>query len=315
MVTRARPGLCVWIGAVVLGLAAATDLGVSAAGGPHGKIAFVRFSVSAGHPHIYSLTLGRKTAKRLPLIGPATEGPAWSPNGSMLAFVVGKNAPDSRDITGTVHLYVSTAGGRRLRRLTPSASRVGAATWSPDGNRLAVVKSAAKGNGSSLWIVRVDGGTAQRVTHGSIDLEPSWAPNGRTIAFLRVDPKTYQGGIWVVRPDGSGLHRILSRLKNVSEPVWSPDGSRLLVHDSRAIYSVRPDGGDRQTIARLSADARGAVEDPQPVWSPDGRWVAFCQLRSGGVEGSDIWIVRADGARPLRVTRSTGVDTDPSWAP
>jgi TolB protein len=315
MMTRARPGLCVWIGAVVLGLAALTDLGVSAADDPHGKIAFVRFSVSVGHPHIYSLTLGRKKAKRLPLLGPATGGPAWSPNGSMLAFVVGKNAPDSRDITGLVHLYVSTANGRRLRRLTHTASRVGAATWSPDGKRLAVVKSAAKGNGSSLWIVRVDGGTALRVTQGSIDLEPSWAPNGRTIAFLRVNARTYQGGIWVVRPDGSGLHRILSRFKNISEPVWSPDGTRLLVRDSRAIYSVTPAGGDRRTIARLSADARGAVEDPQPAWSPDGRWVAFCQLRSRGVEGSDIWIVRADGTRLRRLTRSPGVDTDPSWAP
>jgi len=306
---------CISIGAVVLGLSAATDLGVGAAGAPRGKIAFVRFSVRVGHPRIYSLTLGRKTARRLRLPGPATEGPAWSPNGRMLAFVVGKNAPDSRDITGKVDLYVSTADGRRLRRLTRNASRVGAATWSPDGKRLVLVKAAAKGTGSSLWIVGVDGGTARRVTNGSIDLEPSWAPNGRTIAFLRVDPKTYQGGIWIVRPDGSGLHRILSRLKNISEPVWSPDGRRLLVHDSRTLYSVRPDGSDRRTIAGLSADARGALEDPQPAWSPDGRWIVFCQFGNKTVEGSHIWIVRADGTRLRRVTRSTGVDTDPSWAP
>src|SRR6476469_7621791 len=103
---RAWPGPSVWIGAVVFGLAAATAHGASAAGGPHGKIAFVRYSVAAAHPHIYSLTLGRKTAKRLPLLGPATAGPAWSANGSRLAFVAGNIAPGSRDITGTVRLYV-----------------------------------------------------------------------------------------------------------------------------------------------------------------------------------------------------------------
>lgn len=304
---------CIWIGAIVLGLSAAADLGVGAAGDPSGKIAFVRYSVRIGHPRIYSLTLGGKPARRLPLLGPATEGPAWSPDGRMLAFVVGKNAPSSRDITSKVDLYVSTAAGRRPRRLTRQASRVGAVAWSPQGKRLVFVK-AAKGSGSSLWIVGVDGGTARRVTHGSTDLEPSWAPNGGTIGFLRVDTTTFQGGIWVVRPDGSGLHRILSRLKNIGEPVWSPDGSRLLVHDSRTMYSVRPDGRDRRTIARLSADPRGAREDPQPAWSPDGRWVVFCQLRNKGVEGSDIWIVRADGTGLRRVTQSTGVDTDPSWA-
>jgi TolB protein len=311
---RLRIRLLVWTGAVAVALSATTDLGAGVATGPRGQIAFVRFSVQIGHPRIYSLTLGRPATKRLPLPGLATAAPAWSPDGRRLAFVVGKNAPGSRDIAGKVDLYVSGSNGRRLRRLI-RASRVGAASWSLDGKRLAFVRSAATGNGSSLWIVAASGGDARRVTHGSIDLEPSWAPNGRTIAFVRVDPGTYQGGIWLVRPDGSGLRRILSRLKNISDPVWSPDGSRLLVHDSHAIYTVRLDGSRRRELVRLSVDARGAVEDPQPAWSPDGHWIAFCQLRSKGVEGSDIWIVRSDGTGLRRVTRSPGVDTDPSWAP
>jgi TolB protein len=175
------------------------------------------------------------------------------------------------------------------------------------------VKSVEKGNRSSLWTMSVDGRLARRLTRGSIDLEPSWAPNGRTIAFLRIDPKTYQGAIWEIRPDGSGLHR-LSRLKNVAEPIWSPDGGRLLVHDGSTIYTVRTDGTNRRALAHLSKDARGAVEDPLPAWSPDGRWIAFSQFRHGAIERSDIWIVRADGKALRRITRSPGMDTDPSWA-
>ena len=296
-----------------MSLAVVTDLPVSAANGPQGKIAFVRFSARDSHPRIYSLTLGQEKAKRLPLPGQATESPAWSPNGRLLAFVAGKNSPDAQDITGKADLYVSTADGHELRRLTRKSARVGDAAWSPDGKSLVFVKSAETGNRSSLWTMNVDRRLARRLTRGNIDLEPSWAPNGRRIAFLRIDPKTYQGAIWEVRTDGSGLHR-LSRLKNVTEPIWSPDGSRLLVHDSKTIYSVRSDGTNRQAIAHLSKDIKGAVEDPQPAWSPNGTWIAFCQLRHEAVEGSDIWIVRAVGTGLHRITRSPGKDTDPSWA-
>lgn len=285
----------------------------AAAGVPRGKIAFVRFSVQVGHPRIYSLTLGQKAPRLLGLPAPGAEAPAWSWDGRRLAFVVGKNPPGARDIAGKVNLYVSNAHGGALRLLTRRAARVGAPAWSPDVRRVVVVRSAARGNGSSLWIVRVASGRATRITHGSIDLEPSWAPHGGTIAFLRVDPKTYRGAIWEVQANGSGLRRM--PLENVSEPVWSPDGSRLLVHDSGAIYTVLPDGTDRKTVVTLAHDRQGAVEDPQPSWSPDGRWIAFCQLGDKPVEGSSIWIVRVDGSGLRRVSGSADFDTDPSWAP
>ena len=299
-------------GAIAVAVVAASARGAD--GAPRGRIAFVRFSVAVGHPRIYSLTLPKQRARRLPLPGAATAAPAFSADGRRLAFVVGRNRAGSREISGNVDLYVAAADGGRARRLTRSPGHIGSPAWSPDGRELAVVKSAARGGGSSIWIIGAADGAARRLTHGSIDLEPSWAPDGRSIAFVRVDPKTYQGGIWLVRPNGSGLHRILTRVHAVAEPVWSPDGSRLLVHDGHALYSVRPDGGGRRTLVRLHVDPMGAVEDPAPSWSPDGNWVVFCQLRARPPEGSDLWIVRGDGTGLRRITVSTGVDTDPAWA-
>jgi TolB protein len=307
---RRRAWICA--AALVAAIGAAGG-GGAAAVGQQGRIAFVRYSFRVGHPQIHALTFRTMRLQLLRLPGPATQNPAWSRDGRELAFVAGKNTANSRDISGKVELYVLNASSGAVRRVTRYPLRIGAPAWSPEGKSLVVVRSAATGNGSSLWIVRVDSGRMHRLTYGSIDLEPSWAPDGRTIAFLRIDPKTYQGAVWEVRPDGSGLHRILPHLKDVTEPVWSPNGERLLVHDSRAIYSVRPDGSGRRTIAKLSHDRRGVVEDPQPSWSPDGRWVAFCQLRNTAVEASSIWIVRADGTGLRALTRSMSFDTDPSW--
>jgi len=280
-----------------------------------GKIAFVRYSVRTGHPRIYVVTLGRGVPKQLRLPGIATEAPAWAPTGRSIAFVAGKNAPASRDITGSAHLYTAHADGSHARRLTRTPSPVGGAAWSPDGTRLVFVRTSASGSGSSLWMVGLNSGQPRRVTQRQVDLEPSWAPDGRTIAFLRIDPATYQSGIWLMRADGSGLHRILAGHKGITEPVWAPVGRRLLVRDSAAIYSLRPDGSDRRTITRLAMDANGAREDPQPAWSPNGRWIVFCQMRRGSVGGSDIWIVGADGKGLHRVARSPEADTDPSWGP
>jgi TolB protein len=146
-------------------------------------------------------------------------------------------------------------------------------------------------------------------------LEPSWSPDGRTIAFARVNPKSYQSGIWLVRPDGSRLRRILIGVKNATDPVWSPDGTHLLVEDGRTLYRVRPDGSGLRRIAQLSGDARGAIEDPQPAWSPDGRSIVFCQMRVGALGRSDLWTVRSDGTGLRRLTRAPELDRDPTWGP
>jgi Tol biopolymer transport system component len=280
-------------------------------------IAFVRFASQTGHPHIYTMTFTGGSPKRLGLPVIAADGPAWSPDGRKLAVIAGRNAPNDNHVTIGDHLAVANSDGSGLRHLTRGNAHNADPAWSPDGRRLAFVRSPPATSSPSSWIAVIDaGGTRLRqLTHGAVDLEPSWAPDGHTIAFLRVDPRTYASSIWLVRPDGSGLHRILADLKNVTEPVWSPSGSRLLVQDGRTLYSVQPGGGDLRVLAQLSTDSKGAREDPQPAWSPDGRWVVFCQLRAGAFGRSDLWIVGANGKDLRRLTSSPGLDTDPTWGP
>jgi len=104
---------------------------------------------------------------------------------------------------------------------------------------------------------------------------------------------------------------------------WSPDGSRIAFaqadesgcdwmnsfEGSCSIYTIRPDGTDRQKLAT------GSVVDPvSPSWSPDGTAVAF----SGRV-GED-WFVYAmslDGSEPVRLTADlpSPEESQPAWSP
>jgi len=273
-------------------------------------VTFVRF-VAPHPPALY--TVGGGAPRRLDLPVAAAAAPAWSRDGSRIAFTGGTAAPGRSDFTGPTRIWSARRDGSRAVAATHGAVRDGAAAWAPDGRRIVFARAAGKR--SSLWIFDRNGGTARRLTHGAIDVEPSWSPDGRSIAFVRIDPLRFQSGIWLVRPDGTKRRRILASFRGATDPVWSPDGTRLLVEDGRALYSVQPNGGGQTLLARLSADARGALEDPQPAWSPDGTQVAFCQYRRGAVGKSDLWVVHADGTQLRRLTRSPGLDTDPAWRP
>ena len=304
----------VWLIALVAAVAGLVMTIAGAVASPGGRVAFVRFSANVGHPRLFVLRPGGAVARELRLPLAAVAGPAWSPDGRSLAVVGGANLPGSTELTGASYLYLWRGAGLGVRRLTGRGGRVSGAAWSPNGRRIVFVRSVG-GSLSSLWTVGVGGGRSRRVTAGGIDLEPSWSPDGHSIAFVRVDPKSYRSGIWLVRPDTGGLRPILAGVKNATEPVWSPDGAHLLVENGRALYSVRPDGSGLRRIARLAADSRGAIEDPQAAWSPDGSWIAFCQMRVGAVGRSDLWLVGADGSGLRRLTRAPELDTDPSWGP
>jgi TolB protein len=241
-----------------------------------------------------------------------TEGgsfPAWSPNGSKIAFT------SNRD--GNFEIYVMNADGSGQTRLTnrPNATDLQPA-WSPDGSKIAF---ASFESSYDIWVINVDGtGETNLTAHPAEDTYPSWSPDGSRIAFQTNRDGDYE--IYAINPDGTGLTNVSnSPASNDAEPDWSPDGSRFAFASNRETPFF---GGD---VYVMNADGTGATrltdathEDNTPAWSPDGTRITFKSHRDFNDE---VYVMDADGGNPTRLTNNAPPgntlpeDWFPDWQP
>jgi TolB protein len=200
---------------------------------------------------------------------------------------------------GDAQIYTVRTDGTGLRRLSPRAMHdTVAPSWSADGRWVAFVARGA------VWRMKSDGATVVRVTpKGMVDPEtPGFSPGGGKVVFAaRTARSNYD--IYVSRLDGKGLKR-LTRSPLIDEhPSWSPDGRRIAFTRAKAapnieVWIMNADGTHQRKLG-LGGD---------PDWSPDGRSIAFAR-------GLDLWVMRADGSRPVQITHGPGMSAEPEWSP
>ncbi|MGH3137197.1 MAG: LpqB family beta-propeller domain-containing protein [Gaiellaceae bacterium] len=233
---------------------------------------------------------------------PEVQSPVWSPDGRRIAFV---NRRDGRA------LYVMNADGSGLR-IVARVQRLATPAWSPDGRRIVFQ---GWGDGE-VYVVNADGsGQRTLARRGS---GPAWSPDGRRIAFA------ITGKLYVVNADGSG-HRTLTRLGRdggVATLAWSPDGRKLLFlleHPSAPrcgycfhLFVLNADGSGLRDLTRELSGGFGTPAS-DPVWSPDGRMLAFVRLNTR----HGVYVINADGSAVRNLTpKSRGAFyAAPAWSP
>ncbi|HWU89573.1 MAG TPA: hypothetical protein VN253_20065, partial [Kofleriaceae bacterium] len=102
--------------------------------------------------------------------------PAWSPDGSQLAYTsYMRNNPD---------LYIGSASGGRPRQVSKFRGMNTGASWSPDGSQIALTLS--KDGSPDIYIISAaTGAVIRRLTNDkAIDTSPAWSPDGSQIAFV-----------------------------------------------------------------------------------------------------------------------------------
>jgi Tol biopolymer transport system component len=142
--------------------------------------------------------------------------PAFSPNGSRVAFV--------RD-TG---ISVLNLADGTIADLGPGS----APAWSPDGTKIAFANDPA-GTGSDLYVMNSDGTNVARITtNAGFRGDPDWSPAGERIAF---DCEVASGNrdICAIATDGSGLTRLTTDPAFDHGARWSPDGDRIALVTNR----------------------------------------------------------------------------------
>jgi TolB protein len=119
------------------------------------------------------------------------------------------------------------ADGSEQRRLTRSALPDRAPVWSPDGQKIAFVRSRFLAF-EDIYVMHADGSGQRRVIRSGIG--PRWSPDGRMIAFTRAVTsrhrlpwERFQRDVWVANADGSG-ERNLSQSPLADDGLvgWSP---------------------------------------------------------------------------------------------
>ena len=162
-------------------------------------------------------------------------------------------------------------------------------------------------------------GITQLTKNDVADRGPTGSPDGERIAFFSDRDPVAEGDsdIYVMDADGSNQANVTEDSARDLFPAWSPDGKRLA-------YSSVQFGGEPGTtdaeIFVVNADGTGgraqltdnAATDAFPDWSPDGRRIAFVSHRDGN---SEVYVMRANGARERNLTRNPAYDSFPSWSP
>ena len=87
----------------------------------------------------------------------------------------------------------------------------------------------------------------------------------------------------------------------------SPDGTKMVLSLQGGLWTVHAGGGTATKITPWD------VEATQPVWSPDGRWIAFQNYSTDA--NYAIWVVKSDGSQLHPLTRGPFDDREPSWYP
>jgi dipeptidyl aminopeptidase/acylaminoacyl peptidase len=205
-----------------------------------------------------------------------------------------------------------------------------------------------------VWMVPLAGGEAVPMTvEGTSSEDPRWSPDGRYLAFLSDREVEDTSQLYLLDRRGGEARRLTEVKQGIEAYDWSPDGNRLVlvIEDAKPGNDEEKEVPDPWVIDRLqfkhddeddgyldrlrehlwvleleSGELRqitfGDYEDSDPVWSPDGKFIAFVSNRTEEPDANyntDLWLVdpNADDPREsiVQVTTNPGSDQDPVWHP
>jgi Tol biopolymer transport system component/DNA-binding winged helix-turn-helix (wHTH) protein len=235
-------------------------------------------------------------------------GPAWSPDGTMLAIGASAQTASGKSVMTAVQI----ADGA-MRPLSAQAfSSIGRIAWLRDGGGI-VFNAIGVNSDYHIWFLGTPDGGLRKITndlsrYGRASVSVS--DDGQQLLSVRSEGNS---SVWAAPSDElSRSHQITSRslgkLDGSAGLAWTPDGRIVYASFFNNSYSLWTTGVDGRDARQITSSG---FMDTFPEMTSDGRYIVFASDRGGG---TDIWRVNADGGDLRRLTtggRSGQPDTTP----